>query len=703
MVLRARPDSQTCQGMGTGRHRHQIRRGVGGFCPDAGSMAEGHGRPRRGAGETGLSRHAGRACSAGSGAHPVAGDIAEFFLRPFCAIPTGIGFAFGKTPRRRPVKRVPMLDRTDDISIAAENWLAQFETALAEPDDGLLKTLFHPDSHWRDVLALSWNLQTINGADAILTELKTRARRAAPSAFQIDPDRAAPRRVTRAGTNAIEAIFKFETAQGSGILRLIPGDGDGNRLKAWTLLTALDELKGFEEQQGGSRPRGEAYSRDFRGPNWLDLRKAAAEYANRDPVALVVGGGQAGLSIAARLKQLQIDTLIVDREARIGDNWRNRYHALTLHNQVQVNHLPYMPFPPNWPVYIPKDKLANWFEAYVDAMELNYWTGTEFESGAYDEVEGRWSVVLRRTDGSRRVLHPRHVVIATGVSGIPNLPDIPSLKNFAGTVLHSSQYGDGEAWQGRKALVIGTGNSGHDIAQDLHSSGVNVTLVQRSPTLITNIEPSAQLAYAAYNEGTLEDNDLIATSMPLPLAKKSHQSITELSKELDKDLLDGLRRKGFKLDYGEDGTGWQFKYLTRGGGYYFNVGCSDLVVRGEIGLRQFSDIESFVTEGARMKSGETLAADLIVLATGYKGQQHLVRKLFGDEVAERVRPIWGFGEDQELRNMYTRTAQPGLWFIAGSLAQCRINSKYLALQIKAIEEGLLLSVPRTAMPEAAVA
>jgi thioredoxin reductase len=597
-----------------------------------------------------------------------------------------------------------MLDKTDDISIAAENWLAQFESALAASNHNL-KSLFHPDSYWRDVLALSWNLQTINGADAILRELKARAGSAAPTGFRIDPDRAAPRRVTRAGTNAIEAIFTFETAQGrgSGILRLIPDAGDGNRLKAWTLLTALDELKGFEEQLGTSRPRGQSYSRDFRGPNWLDLRKAAAEFADREPDVLVVGGGQAGLSIAARLKQLRIDALIVDREPRIGDNWRKRYHALTLHNQVQVNHLPYMPFPPNWPVYIPKDKLANWFEAYVEAMELNYWTATEFESGTYDETNARWSVVLRGSDGTRREMHPRHVVMATGVSGIPNLPDIPSLKNFAGTVLHSSRYEDGEGWNGKQALVIGTGNSGHDIAQDLHSSGAEVTLVQRSSTLITNIEPSAQLAYAAYNEGTLEDNDLIATSMPLVLAKRSHVMITEQSKKFDQQLLEGLARIGFKLDYGEDGTGWQFKYLTRGGGYYFNVGCSDLVVRGEIGLKQFSDIESFVADGARMKSGETLAADLIVLATGYKRQEHLVRKLFGDETADRVGPIWGFGERQELRNMYTRTAQPGLWFIAGSLAQCRINSKYLALQIKAIEEGLLPRVARAVEPEAAAA
>jgi putative flavoprotein involved in K+ transport len=584
-----------------------------------------------------------------------------------------------------------MLDKTDDLSVAADNWLAQFEDALAKADHGLLQALFHSDSYWRDVLALSWNIQTLNGAGAILTELKARAPNAVPTGFAIDPARRAPRQVMRAGTSAIEAIFKFETGvgRGSGIVRLIPDAAEGNRLKAWTLLTELGELKGFEEQLGRARPRGSAYSRDFRGPNWLDLRKASAEYADRDPDVLVVGGGQAGLTIAARLKQLNIDALIVDREQRIGDNWRRRYHALTLHNQVQVNHLPYMPFPPNWPVYIPKDKLANWFEAYVESMELNFWTGTGFERGVYHDAEGRWSVVLRRADGTERTMHPRHIVMATGVSGIPNRPEMAGLKDFTGTLLHSSQYQDGEAWNGKKAIVIGTGNSGHDIAQDLHSSGAEVTLVQRSSTLVTNIEPSAQLAYATYNDGTLEDNDLIASSMPLTLARKSHVLLTEQSKNLDKELLEGLARVGFKLDFGDGGTGWQFKYLTRGGGYYFNVGCSDLIAKGNIKLRQFADIATFDAGGARMNSGEAIAADLIVLATGYKPQEHLVRHLFGDDVTARVGPIWGFGDAQELRNMYTRTGQPGLWFIAGSLAQCRINSKYLALQIKAIEEGLL--------------
>jgi putative flavoprotein involved in K+ transport len=280
--------------------------------------------------------------------------------------------------------------------------------------------------------------------------------------------------------------------------------------------------------------------------------------------------------------------------------------------------------------------------------------------------------------------------MATGVSGIPSLPDIPTLKNFGGTVLHSSRYDDGERWRGKRALVIGTGNSGHDIAQDLYSSGARVTLVQRSPTLIVNIEPSAQLAYTLYDEGPpLEDCDLIAASMPFALVRKSHIALTEQGRKLDKDLLDGLTRVGFKLDFGADGSGWQFKYLTRGGGYYFNVGCSDLIAEGNIALVQFSDIEAFVAAGARLRGGETLAADVVMLATGYKGQEHLVRKLFGDDMAARVGPIWGFGEDEELRNMYVATPQPGLYFIAGSLAQCRIYSKYLGLQIKAREVGLI--------------
>ena len=573
-----------------------------------------------------------------------------------------------------------------DLSRAVARWLADFEQALGAADDAAFAALFRPDAHWRDLLALTWRVATVSGAAKVIEGLRRHG--AGASGFEIDRQRTPPRRVTRAGTEVIEVIFRFETSRvrALGVLRLIQKN---DKHEAWTLLTAIDELKGFEESVGSRRPRGESYLRDFRGPNWLDKRKASAACTDRDPAVLVVGGGHAGLSIAARLRQLNVDTLVVDREERVGDNWRTRYHALTLHNQVHVNHLPYMPFPATWPAYIPKDKLAGWFEYYAESMEIDFWTCTEFAGGSYDENAQRWRVELRMADGKTRSVHPRHVVMATGVSDTPNLPDIPSLKNFKGRVVHSHGYGGAEQWAGRSALVIGTGTSGHDIAQDLHSNGANVMLVQRSPTLIVNIEPSAQLPYALYSEGTpLEDCDLITASMPLVLMRQTHRVLTEQARNLDKQLLDDLTRVGFKVDV-EDETGWQFKYLQRGGGYYFNVGCSELIIGRKVGLLQFADIEEFSAEGARMRSGELIAADLVVLATGYKGLEHLVRRLFGDAIAHRVGPIWGFDEEQqELRNMWMRTGQPGLWFIAGSFAQCRIYSKYLALQLKAAEEGL---------------
>ncbi len=150
-----------------------------------------------------------------------------------------------------------------------------------------------------------------------------------------------------------------------------------------------------------------------------------------------------------------------------------------------------------------------------------------------------------------------------------------------------------------------------------------------------------------------------------------------------------MRAVGFQLDFGEDDTGWQFKYLTRGGGYYFNVGASDLIADEKIKLIQNATIDRFTAKGVTLKDGREIPADVVILATGYKPQEHLVAKLFGQDIADRVGPIWGYGDGLELRNMYRPTGQPGLWMIAGSFAQCRINSKYLALQIKAVEAALI--------------
>ncbi|MSP96870.1 MAG: NAD(P)/FAD-dependent oxidoreductase [Betaproteobacteria bacterium] len=582
----------------------------------------------------------------------------------------------------------------DGIVRRIDGWLKRFNPALENTDAHSLAALFVPDSHWRDVLALTWRIETISGGDEIGRRLKQHAPVCGARNFAIHPDRCPPRVVERAGVRTIEAILAFETdvGRGAGIVRIKCDAVPASTPRAWTLLTALDELKGHEEALIRSRQEGSPYARDFHAPNCLDQRHAAASYADRDPAVLIVGGGHAGLTAAARLGQLGVDTLVIDKEARVGDNWRLRYHGLMLHNQVHSNHLPYMPFPSTWPNYISKDRIANWLETYAECMEIDFWTRTAFESARFDPAARCWSASLRLADGASREIRPRHIVMATSVSGTPNIPDIPTLDRFAGTVIHSSQFKNADPWRDRHVLVLGTGTSAHDIAQDLHGSGARVTMVQRSPTLVVNVEPSAQIYDGIYLGAgpSLEDRDLINASMPLQLTKTSHRLLTDKVKEYDKVLLQGLKKAGFKLDFGEDGTGWPLKYRTRGGGYYFNVGCSELIVNGAIGLIQYQDITEFDAQGARMKDGRNLRADLIVLATGFKGQDHLVDSLFGKDVAKRVGPVWGFDDrTQELRNMWTQTGQPGLWFTAGAFSQCRVYSKVLALQIKAAELGLI--------------
>lgn len=581
---------------------------------------------------------------------------------------------------------------------ALQAWLDQLNAVIASGSASELEDLFTPDAYWRDVVALDWKFNTISGAGAIASTLSTAIERSGFTHARLDKNATAPRRVVRAGVETLEGFFVFDTGVGTGrgVVRLNDANNtnqSGLRECAWTLLTALQELNGFEEAVGDNRPTGQVHSRDFQGPNWLDRRLQSAAFTDREPAVLVVGAGQAGLSIAARLTQLGIDTLVIEQNARVGDNWRNRYHALTLHNQVHANHLPYMPFPPNWPVYIPKDKLANWLEHYAEAMELNVWTSSELLASEYDSSEKVWHAKVTRQDGTHHLLKPRHIVMATSVSGLPKLPDINGLDRFKGEIIHASEYQDGEDHQNKAVLVMGMGTSGHDIAQDLASSGADVTMVQRGSTMIVNVEPGAQLPYALYHEGPgLDECDLITTAMPFPLQRKSHIGFTKTARHQDRALLDKLEQRGMNLDYGVDDTGWQFKYLTRGGGYYFNVGASEMIADGTIGLIQFADINSFAANGVELSDGQTIKADMVVLATGYHGMSAMVEKLFGSAVAETVGPIWGFDDaGLELRNLYCQTPQAGLWFIAGSFAQCRINSKYLALQIKAVEEGLMPS------------
>lgn len=580
------------------------------------------------------------------------------------------------------------LDQPRTAHEIAESWLNAFEHALREGDREQLESLFLEESHWRDLLAFTWTITPHDGRQSVIDSLLTHAPRVNARNFQIDEKRTPPRQVRRTGESVIEAIFRFETdhARCHGVLRLPVERPE----KAWVFSSSVTELKGHEEPILDRRPTGAAFSRNFGGKNWSDLRAAEQAFEDREPTVLIVGGSQGGVTLAARLRLLGVDALVVEKKESVGQTWRDRYHSLALHNEVAINHFPYIPFPPNWPRYLPKDMLAGFIEFYAWAMQCNVWTNTDFVSGEYDESRGQWNATVKKADGTQRVLHPKHIVFANGIAGGKRIPDLPGLKDFKGEVLHTEDYYFGAEYKGKNVLVLGTGTSGHDCAQDLHEHGANVRMIQRGSTTVVSVKAAGFNNTIHYEENIpLEDADLIGTAPTLPILRRGYQLNVKRMKEHDKELHDGLRARGFKLDFGEDEAGHQMKLRTRHGGYYLNCGCSELIISGAIGLLQWENAEHFVADGLLMKDGHVETADLLVAATGYYPQEEVVKNLLGEDIARKIGPVWGLAPNGELRNMFAPTPQEGLWFLGGGLSQNRVYTHYVALQIKARELGII--------------
>jgi cation diffusion facilitator CzcD-associated flavoprotein CzcO len=575
-----------------------------------------------------------------------------------------------------------------------EPWLRDFAEALEARDVDRLVQMFDADGHWKDILSFTWEHRTFSGRPQIKAAFAATLANAAPARLRLAQNRAQPRLVKRSGKSVIEAYLDFDTKVGRGtafVRLLVAGEGPFNP-RVWLLLTTLQALRDFEENIGDRRPSGDEYAMNEHGRSWRQDREARQSFVDRDPEVLVVGAGQAGLTIAARMSQLGIDTLVVEKSSRVGDVWRDRYESLTLHNEIMANHFPYAPFPETWPLWLTKDHVALWLENYAQIMGLNVWTGTALAGARYDEPTRTWAVSLRLAHGTERRIKCRHIVLALGVSGgLPSIPRLPGDDQFEGDVLHSSAFKDGAAYKGKRVLVVGTGNSGHDVAQDLVVKGAcKVWMLQRGPCCVISLEPGAAMVYRLYREGLpIEDVDLVNAAIPYPILEDTFRFITRKAAELDKDLLDDLSNAGFKTHFGRDGTGFQMMFMRGEGGYYIDVGCSKLIADGTIGVIQAEDTVGLVKDGLRMTDGRVIECDAVILATGFQNMQEQIRLLLGDQIADRIGPVWGFDEHFQMRNMWRRTAQPGLWITGGSLLDSRLYSRFLALEVKAELLGIL--------------
>ena len=591
-----------------------------------------------------------------------------------------------------PPPRMTELQTATTAEQTVQRWLDRFNGALESGEASAVADLFAPTSFWRDLVALTWNIVTVEGRDGITDMLEHTLAGAAPRGFALTEP-------PMDNGTTVDAWLSFETKVGRGRAHLRLKDGDG-----FTLLTTLEELAGHEERRGATRAMGTAHGIDPQRRTWLEQRRTEADTLGYSvqPEVLVIGGGQCGIALGARLRQLDVPTIVIDRHPRPGDQWRRRYKSLCLHDPVWFDHMPYLKFPDTWPVFSPKDKIGDWLEMYTRVMELNYWGSAPATSASYDEAGGRWDVTVDR-EGEEVHVRPRQLVLATGMSGKPNLPDLPGRDLFRGEQQHSSEHPGPDSYAGQRTVVVGSNNSAFDICGALYEAGAEVTMVQRSATTVVRSELVVSLAFGAlYSEEavaagiTTERADMLAASLPYRLAPDVQRPTYDRIRELDRDYYERLEAAGFRYDFGPDDSGMSMKFLRRGSGYYIDVGAGELICDGRVALVQ-GQIDHLTEDAIVLADGTELPADLIVYATGYGSMNGWAADLISQEVADRVGKVWGLGSDTEkdpgpwegeLRNMWKPTRQPGLWFHGGNLALSRHYSLYLALQLKARAVGI---------------
>lgn len=576
------------------------------------------------------------------------------------------------------------LTKQDAAAIFAA-WLADFASAVKRDAPADLAQLFTEDATWRDFMAFPWDFHNVLGRDALVTKFLDMAKRWRATDFTVNQQQPP---VPTDGT--INVFFDFVTKDriNRGYVMLVP---QGDRFVGSIFQTQVEGLLDHPELVRHRRKDGKVYGYVPNRTRWTDDRRKEAAFEDREPTVVILGAGHNGLAVAARLGALGVPTLVIEREARVGDTWRKRYASLALHSIVYGDHMPYLSLPDTWTAHTPKDKWADWLEAYATLLDLNVWTSTTFIYGRYHEDEERWTIRVRRADGSIRELHPRHFVVAGGLFGGPKIPNIPGLDTFTGVYCHSDSFQDGACYAGKKCLVVGAGVSGHEIAQDLYEHGADVTLLQRGSTYVVSFDANHKFWNPLFTEDMiypLEFADQMAYAVPNVRTDEINRELVKRAAEYDRDLLDRLEKVGFKLNWGPDGTGILGAHMSGMDSYHINIGAAELIADGRIGLKQGVEVAEIdgstviFTDGSRMTD-----VSLIVFATGYHQFWGHMKPMLGP-IVDKIDKVYGRAEDGEYANTWRRSAQPGLWFATGFIRMTRFYSKFLALIIKAIEVGI---------------
>ena len=586
---------------------------------------------------------------------------------------------------------------------------------------------------WRDMLAYTWNIITLEGRDSIRNALEhtiggnkknnnpqSIAWKLSESSDELSSTPSSggfPPPITVTENNVCEFWCDISTKIGTGRAHVRLNSDN----QATTVLTVLMDLHDRPFSAGANRKRGLEPVPQFGRSYWSEHRQQHTPYqADLDGsiaegvddeesyYVAIIGGGQAGLSLGARLQLLEIPYVVLEAGPTPGWSWRkNRYPSLHLHDPAWYNHMPYLPYPPSWPIFAPKDKLADFLDMYAKVMDIQIRTSTKVVKAAKERQSGQkinkkginanynWKIdlMLMNDDSSSestgsgrpttsssptkitsqkptrvKTIRANHLVFATGNSSHPKIPKIPGKTTFQGTQLHSSRYQGGRVFAGKRVVVVGSNNSAFDIVQDLWEQGAaSVTMIQRSPSLVVSTTSVLQHGLGPlYSEDAKfhhEDADLIATTMPYKILLETRwKQVTQQMKETDAAMIHGLRQVGYQFDFGYKGTGLFAKSASEGGGFYINVGCAELLMQGKVHVRYATverlekdgvvilqkhriddDTENLNLENRKQQIESFLPADVIVYATGFDTMDAWVDRICGEDIARQVGKSWGLG------------------------------------------------------------
>ncbi|KAF8868385.1 FAD/NAD-P-binding domain-containing protein [Infundibulicybe gibba] len=628
------------------------------------------------------------------------------------------------------------VDSLDPQQIA-QSWLASFSSTLKTPPPAsdvrqagisrakALASHLHPAGYLRDLLVFTWDgSRTLQGHAKVSAYLAPVISRTNIYNVRLEEKKDLTPEYRPIGPD-VEGVafgFRFETdvLWGTGYALLVRdlshfkdlgGESNGPSHEAdWKALSVLmmaQDIKGHEEI--GSELGA-----------WISVWEERMRAIEENPLVVVVGAGQTGLNIATRLKQMRIPALVLEANPKVGDNWMKRYPSLSLHTPRTQHALLYQPYPTHWPIYTPRDKLASWLASYAASQDLCIWTSSHPLASPqphYNKATRTWDLQVSK-NGEMRTLHPKHIILAAGALGTPRIPEPGGKDIFQGSIIHASVYRGPEAYKGKHVVVVGAGNTSADICQDLASQASKtgsggVTMVQRSSTCVIPVEKMKMLIEEGWPEG-LDTNvaDVRGAALPFPLLKifaRRGQEMAAAQEKLEAanggkcvgedtkekainrrewEMLRGLEKAGFKLNGGSDGSGCSLLVFERFGGYWFDVGCAQLIASGQIKIKQGVEISTFKPKSVLFTDGSELPADAVIFSTGYRNIREDMKSLFGEATINQTDPVWGVDEEGELRGCYKPSGHPGLWYGVGDFFSSRFLSKQLALSIKGVELGL---------------